>query len=161
MIGTALAELTWIETDRETIQAALNLFPVDIPDAADFCYDDEGWHSFTVEEYIDGSLMYDGTLRVKYASDGNVYSVDNYLCAYAYYGDVAILSPEEAYKQLKAGRFYGGEQFEYAKPTAITVTQCVLGYQNDTKGFYQPVYIFNLESPDGNYGYNVMIPAIK
>ena len=105
--------------------------------------------------------MYDGTLRVKYASDGNVYSVDNYLCAYAYYGDVAILSPEEAYKQLRAGRFYDGEQFEYAKPTAITVTQCVLGYQIDTKGFYQPVYIFNLESPDGNYGYNVMIPAIK
>ena len=161
MIGTALSDLTWIETDRKTIEAALNLFPVDIPDAADFCYEGDGWHSFTVHQYIDGSLMYDGTLRVRYASDGNVYSVEDYLCDYAYYSDVAILSPEEAYSQLKAGRFYDGEQFEYVHPAAITVTQCVLDYQIDTKGFYQPVYVFNLESPDGNYGYNVMIPAMK
>ena len=105
--------------------------------------------------------MYDGTLRVRYASDGNVYAVEDYLCDYAYCGDVAVISPEEAYNQLKAGRFYDGEQFEHAKPTAITVTQCVLDYQIDTKGFYQPVYLFDLESPDGTYGYQVMIPAMK
>ena len=161
MIGTALSDLTWTETDRGTIEDALAIFPVDIPGVADFCYEGDGYHNFTIHQYIDGSVMYDGTLRVRYASDGNVYSVEDYLCAYAYYGDVAILSPEEAYNQLKAGRFYDGEQFEHVKPTAITVTQCVLDYQIDTKGFYQPVYIFNLESPDGNYGYNVMIPAIK
>ena len=161
MIGTALSDLTWIETDRETIEDALAIFSVDIPATADFCYEGDGWHSFTVHQYIDGSLMYDGTLRVRYASDGNVYSVEDYLCDYAYYSDVAILSPEEAYSQLKAGRFYDGEQFEYVHPAAITVTQCVLDYQIDTKGFYQPVYVFNLESPDGNYGYNVMIPAMK
>lgn len=161
MIGTALSDLTWTKTDRKTIEDALTNFPVDIPDAAEFRYDGEGYHSFTVHQYIDGSLMYDGTLRVRYASDGNVYSVEDYLCDYAYYGDVAILSPEEAYKQLKAGRFYDGEQFEHVKPTAITVTQCVLDYQIDTKGFYQPVYIFFLESPDGTYGYHVTIPAMK
>lgn len=161
MIGSHEYELTWIEADRETIEDALAIFPVDIPATADFCYEGDGWHSFTVHQYIDGSLMYDGTLRVRYASDGNVYSVENYLCDYAYYSDVAILSPEEAYSQLKAGRFYDGEQFEYVHPAAITVTQYVLDYQIDTKGFYQPVYVFNLESPDGNYGYNVMIPAMK
>ena len=161
MIGTALAEFTWIETDRKTIENALANFPVDIPDAAEFRYDGEGWHSFTVHQYIEGGFMYDGTLRVKYASDGKVYSIEDYLCDYTHYGDVAILSPEEAYNQLKAGRFYDGEQFEHAKPTAITVTQCVLDYQIDTKGFYQPVYIFFLESPDGTYGYHVTIPAMK
>ena len=161
MIGSHEYELTWIEADRETIEDALAIFPVDIPSTADFCYEGDGWHSFTVHQYIDGSLMYDGTLRVRYASDGNVYSIEDYLCDYAYYSDVAILSPEEAYSQLKAGRFYDGEQFEYVHPAAITVTQCVLDYQIDTKGFYQPVYVFNLESPDGNYGYNVMIPAMK
>lgn len=161
MIGSSDYELTWVETDRKTLEDALALFPVDIPDAAEFHYEGDGWHCFTVHQYIDGALMYDGTLCVRYASDGNVYSVDDYLCGYAYCGDVAILSPEEAYSQLKAGRFYDGEQFEYAKPTAITVTRCVLDYQIDTKGFYQPVYIFDLKSPDGTYGYNVMIPAMK
>ena len=160
-IGTALSDLTWIKTDRETLEDALANFPVDIPDAAEFHYDGDGWHSFTVHQYIDGSLMYDGTLRVKYASDGNVYSVKDYLCDYTHYGDVAILSPEEAYNQLKDGRFYDGEYFERSQPSAITVTQCVLDYQIDTKGFYQPVYIFFLESPDGTYGYHVTIPAMK
>ena len=160
-IGTALSDLTWIKTDRETLEDALVNFPVDIPDAAEFRYDGEGWHSFTAHQYIEGSLMYDGTLRVKYASDGNVYSVKDYLCDYTHYGDVAILSPEEAYNQLKAGRFYDGEYFERSQPSAITVTQCVLDYQIDTKGFYQPVYIFFLESPDGTYGYHVTIPAMK
>jgi hypothetical protein len=161
MIGAAHSDLTWIETDRETIEDALSIFPVDIPDAAEFRYDGEGYHSFTIHQYIDDSVMYDGTLRVKYASDGNVYAVEDYLCDYAYYGDVAVISPEEAYSQLKAGRFYDGEQFEHIQPTAITVTQCVLDHQVDTKGFYQPVYLFDLESPDGTYGYQVMIPAMK
>lgn len=160
-IGSSDYELTWIEADRKTIENALAIFPVDIPDAADFRYEGEGWHSFTVHQHIEGGFMYDGALRVKYASDGKVYSVEDYLCDYAYYGDVAILSPEEAYSQLKAGRFYDGAQFEHVQPTAITVTQCVLDYQIDTKGFYQPVYIFDLESLDGTYGYNVMIPAMK
>ena len=161
MIGAAHSDLTWIETDRETIQAALNLFPVDIPDAAEFRYEGEGYHCFTVHQYIYDSVMYDGILRVRYASDGKVYSVEDYLCDYAYYDDIAVISPEEAYSQLKAGRFYDGEQFEHIQPTAITVTQCVLDYQVDTKGFYQPVYLFDLESPDGTYGYQVMIPAMK
>ena len=161
MIGTALSDLTWTETDRGTIEDALAIFPVDIPGSADFCYEGDGYHSFTVHQYIDGSVMYDGTLRVRYASDGNVYSVEDYLCDYAYCGDVAVISPEEAYNQLKAGRFYDGEQFEHIQPTAITVTQCVLDHQVDTKGFYQPVYLFDLESLDGTYGYQVMIPAMK
>ena len=161
IIGSSNYELTWVETDRETIEEALANFPVDIPEAAEFRYEGEGWHSFTVHQYIEGGFMYDGTLRVQYASDGNVYYVEDYLYNYAYYGEVAILSPEEAYSQLKAGRFYDGEYFEKVQPIAISVTQCVLAYQNDAKGFFHPVYIFGLESPDGAIGSQVMIPAMK
>ena len=63
--------------------------------------------------------------------------------------------------QLKAVRFYDDEYYEKVQPTAITVTQCVLAYQIDTKGFFRPVYIFGLESPDGAYRSQVMIPAMK
>lgn len=161
IIGSSNYELTWVETNRETIEEALAIFPVDIPEAAEFRYEGEGWHSFIVHQYIEGGFMYDGTLRVQYASDGNVYSVEDYLYNYAYYGEVAILSPEEAYSQLKAVRFYDDEYYEKVQPTAITVTQCVLAYQIDTKGFFRPVYIFGLESPDGAYRSQVMIPAMK
>ena len=50
---------------------------------------------------------------------------------------------------------------EYAKPKAVAVTQCALDYRVDTKGFYQPVYRFTLESPDNSYACDVIIPAMQ
>lgn len=151
----------WIETDRETIEKALEVYPVDIPAESEFYYEGDGRHNLTVYRHINGALMYGGTLRARYADTGKVEEVENRLCAYSYYEKVEIISPEEAFDSLKAGRFNDGGYFEHVHPTAVAVTECVLDYQVDTKGFYQPVYIFYLESTDCSYGYNVMIPAMK
>ena len=151
----------WTEADRQTIEKALEVYPADIPADAVFCYEGDGWHNFTVHHHIDGALMYDGTLRARYADSGKVEEVENLLCAYSYYKDVEIISPEAAYSRLKAGKFNDGGYFESAHPTAVSVNRCVLDYQVDTKGFYQPVYIFYVESLDGSYGYSIMIPAMK
>ena len=159
--GAHWDNIKWIEADRETIEKALENYPVDIPAQAEFYYEGDGWHNFTVYHHIDGALMYDGTLRARYADSGKVEEVENLLCAYSYYEEVDIISPEEAFDRLKAGKFNDGGYFESAHPTNVSVTDCVLDYQVDTKGFYQPVYIFYAESLDGSYGYNVMIPAKK
>ena len=151
----------WTEADRETIEKALADYPVDIPAQAEFNYEGDGWHNFSIYHHIDGALMYDGSLRARYADNGKVAEVENRLCAYSYYEEVDIISSEDAFERLKAGRFNDGGYFESARPSAISVTECVLDYQVDTKGFYQPVYIFYLKSPDNSYGYNVMIPAMK
>lgn len=154
-------DTNWTEADRETIEKALDGYPVDIPAEAEFDYEGNGWHSFTIHQYIDGAVMFDGTLRARYTEEGKVEEIDNHLCNYSYYEDVEVISPKEAYEQLKAGRFNDKGYFESAKPNEVTVTECALDYQVDTKGFYQPVYIFYLEAPDGSYGYNVMIPAMR
>jgi len=159
--GAHWNETQWTETDRETIEKALEAYPVDIPAQAEFYYEGDGWHNFTVYHHIDGALMYDGTLRARYADSGKVEEVENLLCAYSYYEEVEIISPEKAFDRLKSGRFNDGGYFESAHPTNVSITECVLDYQVDTKGFYQPVYIFYLESTDGSYGYHVMIPAMK
>lgn len=159
--GASWHDTIWTEADRETIEKALEVYPVDIPAQAEFYYESDGWHNFTVYRHIDGALMYDGTLRARYADTGKVEEVENRLCTYSYYEEVEIISPEEAYEHLKAGRFNDGGYFEYAKPKEVIVTECILDYQVDTKGFYQPVYIFYLEATDGSYGYNVMIPAMQ
>uniref|UniRef100_UPI004056158C VanZ family protein n=1 Tax=Acetatifactor sp. TaxID=1872090 RepID=UPI004056158C len=154
-------DTNWIETNRETIEKELEAYPVDIPSQAEFYYEGDGWHNFSVNRHINGALMYDGTLRARYSDTGKVEEIENRLCTYSYYEDVKIISPEEAFARLKAGRFNDGGYFERIHPTAISVTKCALEYQVDTKGFYQPVYIFYLKSTDGSYGYNVMIPAMK
>ncbi|MBQ6890906.1 MAG: VanZ family protein [Oscillospiraceae bacterium] len=161
MSGAHWEKTNWTQADRQTVEKALEAYPVDIPEQAVFSYEGDGWHSFTAYRQTDGALMYDGTLRARYADSGKVEVVENRLCAYSYYEEVKIISPQQALSQLKAGRFNDEGYFEYVRPKAVAVTACELTYQVDTKGFYQPVYIFSLKSPDGAYADRVMIPAKK
>ena len=151
----------WTEADRETILKALEKYPLQIPETAEFIVDGDGWHRFQVSQYADGENVYDGVLRVRYGADGLVREIENRLLCYSYYRDVAVISPEEAYQRLQAGRFNDEGYFAYKKPAQVTVLSCGLAYRVDTKGFYQPVYVFDVSAPDGSYQDQILIPAMK
>lgn len=151
----------WCNADRETIEAALSHLPVWIPEYAEFVVEGEGWHTFTVDQHIDGAVMVDGVLRCRYAADGTIRKVENKLLSYTYYDTVTICSPQEAFEEMNGGNFGDGGFFESRKPSQVRVISCSLGYAIDTKGFYQPVYYFEVMSPDGGYAYRIMIPSMK
>ncbi len=151
----------YVEADRETMEAALAKYPVFIPDYAEFTVEGEGWHSFTVERHIDGAMMVDGKLRCRYAEDGTIRELQNNLLSYTYYDTVSVISPEDAYQRLCNGEFYDGGFFENKNPADVSVFTCTLSYEIDTKGFYQPVYYFDVASADGNYQDYIMIPAMQ
>lgn len=151
----------WIDSDRTAIVEALSRYPVQIPESAEFTIEGDGWHSFTSQQYIDGDVLIDGTLRVRVAENGSIREIENQLLSYTYYRSVNIITPEEALALLKTGRFSDEDYFERINPSTIAITQCVLEYQVDTKGFYQPVYTFYLEYGSDTYGNIVMIPAMK
>ena len=94
------------------------------------------------------------------AEDGSIREIENGLLSYTYYRDAALISPEEAFARLTAGRFNDEGLFERVKPTEVRILSCDLEYRVDTKGFYQPVYAFGVESVDGSYRYQIVIPAI-
>ena len=50
--------------------------------------------------------------------------------------------------------------FESLNSTEVTVLSCKVGYEVDTKGFYQPVYIFEVLIPETGTLYTI-IPAMK
>lgn len=152
-------EQKWIETDRVTVSSALQQYSLQIPDDAVFSADGDGWHSFTADCLISGEIMFDGVLRCRYADDGKIYRIENNLIAYTKWGEAAIISPEEAFNALCSGNFSGGEYFERYKPENIRVVGSELDYRIDTKGFYRPVYIFDLVSTDGAYQSSVMVSA--
>jgi hypothetical protein len=154
-------EPVWIDADRDTVVKALERFPVLIPESAEFCVEGDGWHVFSADQITDGAVLLDGMLRVRIAEDGSVREIENSLLSYSYYSDAEVISPMEAYSRLCAGKFRDGDFFEMKKPAKISVTSCVLEYRVDTKGFYQPVYVFDLESPDGDYHSHALIPALK
>lgn len=149
----------WVDADRETVTAALAQFPLVIPEGTVFSVDGDGWHCFTADRLVSGTLMYDGVIRCRYAGDGKAYRVENNLIAYTYYGETALISPEEAFRDLCAGKFSGGESFEHYHPEEVRVTSAALKYRCDTKGFYRPVYVFELVSTDGAYQSRVLVDA--
>ena len=151
----------WVDADRATIEAALSHLPVFIPEYAEFTAEGDGWHTFTVDQHMDGAVMVDGKLRCRYAEDGTIREVENLLLSYTYHDVVAVISPEKAYKQLCDGKFYDRGFFEYMNPSNVNILSCTLEYEIDTKGFYQPVYYFEAVSPDGTYSDRIMIPAMK
>ncbi len=151
----------WAEADRETIEIALKKFPCLIPDYAEFTVQEDGWHSFTVDKHIDGAMMIDGELRCRYSEDGIVREIHNNLLSYTYHDSVAIISPEKAYQRLCDGKFNDGGFYENKAPADVLVISCKFGYEIDTKGFYQPVYYFEVESENGNYLDTIMIPAMQ
>ena len=151
------------EPDREEIEQALEQYSIDVPEAAVFATEDDGWYSFTCDQVIDGALMLDGTLRVRHevTEDYSHLEIENYLIWYSHYQDVPILSPMEAYQELLRGNFEYAEALKYDAGDAVSVISCELDYEIDTKGFYQPVYRFEISLPGTEYICPAMIPAMK
>lgn len=65
----------------------------------------------------------------------------------------------EAFEQMKQGNFNGGV-FEMRSPKNVTILSCELEYRVDTKGFYQPVYMFKVMYDGVEDQLKIMIPAL-
>lgn len=154
-------EPVWANADRETVLKALEKYPLQIPDSAEFLAEGDGWYSVTIHQLVNESLLFDGILRVRYTQDGTIREIENNLLSYTYYRDVEVISPEEAYQRLQAGKFNDEGYFEHKNPRQVSVASCNLEYRVDTKGFYQPVYVFAVASPDGDYQSRILIPALQ
>lgn len=150
----------WDVVDRDVIETALEKYPIAIPDVAEFESEGEGWYSFTCSQHIDGSMMLDGTLRVRYGVEDTIRRIENNLVWYTYYKDAPIISPEAAFEELKSGFFGSAEMLKSDSFDSVTVISCKLAHEIDTKGFYQPVYSFEVLIPDTGT-LVVMIPAMK
>ena len=149
------------DADREVVLEALEKYSLAIPDSAEFNIEGDGWHSFTINQQKDGELLYDGVLRIRYAQDGSIWEIENHLLPYTYCRDVDVISPEEAFERLTAGKFNDEGLFEYVNPARVFILECILEYRVDTKGFYQPVYAFEVKSSDESYRYRILIPAMR
>lgn len=151
----------WGEGDRETIEKALEKYGISVPVSAEFAVLGEGWHSFFCCQQQEGDYFWDGILRVRYCENGSLREIENGLLSYSYYSQVEIIGAQGAYEQLIAGKFNDEGLFERVKPSQVAVLGWSMEYRVDTKGFYQPVYVFEVASQDGTYQSSIVIPAVK
>ena len=107
----------------------------------------------TCEDFSQGFIIVN--LSDKQTPAGIIYDVsDNKMV-----GEKDIISLQEAYEALLSGEFSLYNPLQ--KGDTLTVTEVRLDYTYDTKGYYQPVYVFTgaVNAPD--FTVEILIPAIK
>ena len=153
------AEPVWVEGTRLELEKALKPYPVMVPEYAEFSYKKDGYAEFKVDKHLDGAVMVDGLIRCRYADDHTVRKIENKLDSYIHYDFENVITPEQALTKLKQGHFQE-ESFAYSLPKEVDINACTLSYEIDSKGFYQPVYVFQIQFDEIEIPLSVKIPAI-
>ena len=152
-------EPTPAETSREAIERMLAGYGINIPESAEFSYLHSGIHVFTIEDVTDDSTTIRGRISCVYNEDGSLSKINNSLVYHSFHGQETIISENEAFEKLCLGEF-NDKTGSLENASEVTVTSCTLEYQVDTKGFYQPVFIFEVATDVNDESLTVMIPAL-
>jgi len=143
------------DASEEEILQALAEYGIKLPEGAIFSYSSETGYTFTLERIELNDVIYDGQLTCDYYDNGKFSKIRNGIKQFEVYKEFKICSEQEAYEQIIDGNFVcrvnPGEKIE--------IKQVSMGYMLDTKGFYQPVYNFDV-SVNGEE-LQIQIPAIK
>ena len=164
-------DLRHIEKDGTSeieLRSALEKLGIDVPGAARFIVvnREKGRYAFQAESVVEDGVLTDGELTCWVAEDGVLFRVDNALSVSTLQGDAAVISSEEAYDRLCAGRFSWRDvpMFDALSPKRVRVVACNLEYLTDSKGFRQPVYMFTLlddrDAERGGSGWSTFVPAL-
>lgn len=148
-----------VRSDPETgisqskVFAILQTYGIELPEDAEFTETEDGSYQIIVDMADMGEYYLNGTLYCEII-DEDVFYMRNYLMKLEPYKEYELISEQEAYERLLAGKFE-----LYAQIDEIIIKDLELVYTMDSKGFYQPVYQFNLEETNGETA--ISIPAIK
>lgn len=143
------------DANREDVESALEKLGIKITENAKFEIDERNQYIFTVNmEPIDNRFI-DGTLTCRYYEDFTVKTVYNNISVYKKVTEKEIISEDEAYKEILNGRFIRYN----TKIETITIKDVNLVYKVDSKGYYVPIYEFDVLI-NGNTN-KIYIKAIK
>lgn len=141
------------ELDEAAARKLLEDYAITLPEGAEFQDSGYGWHTFTVPmSQVDGEWLY-GTVRLDCVGEDSVDRIENHLVKLQAVGEVELVSEQEAWEKVQAGKFTPWVDFPEEFPLAVTGVR--LDYQADTKGFMQPVYRFAVSSSEGNGEFTV------
>lgn len=126
---------------RSEIETALAQFGIQVPIEADFLDKGGGTYICTVEEIDTGGLC-KGSISCTYNEHGKISSFHNGMITYQKPRECEIISEQEAYGQIQAGKFRGEDYSYDQKIASIEIDTAALTYAADSKGFDQPVYSF-------------------
>ncbi len=130
---------------EEEVRAAVKEAGFFIPEGAEFTNLENGTYRFLANCILYEDFVYDGQVNVTYNSLGKIENLDYNIIKCTAYKDFPIITEEEAYTRIADGIFLYEPAFE---PKHIVVNDIFLAYEVDSKGFYQPIYIFECNIDD-------------
>ena len=144
--------------DREAVENALASAGVKLPEGTEFENVGDGSYRFLADQIRDDEVMYDGSLTCTYTAEGKISAFTNGIMECKKHSDFDVRSEKEAYEQITEGKFQYfadrnvSDRAESEK-TVLRILGVKTGYSIDSKGFYQPVYLFDAEI-DGDEEFN-------
>ena len=141
---------------EEEVAAVLEGMLVFLPEGMRFENQGNGGYRFTADKLVADDVMYDGTVACTYLENGKISDLDYNLIAYQNYKCYEVLSEQEAYEKIEAGDFLFGKM---SGNYEVVTSKVSLEYEIDSKGFYQPVYVF--EAKVNGEDARIRIPAIR
>ncbi len=146
-----------MDATEEEIRAALDDIGIFVPKEAVFKNKEDGNYNFMADRLVDENKIYDGYIECVYYEDGQFGEINYQMLTLEAYKTVEIISEAEAQAQIKDGKFHYWRQNDGL--LEIEIIGVERGYEMDTKGFYQPVYLFDAVVDD--FKTQITIPAIK
>ena len=124
----------------------LQEFGIYIPKAAEFENVGKGQYRFTADMCKEGDLIYDGELTLNcYGKKGEISWISNDIVACKVYKQYSTRSQQEAYERIVEEKFTY-PIWAWKEKETIKVEKPYIDYQMDSKGFYQPVYVFPVDA---------------
>lgn len=127
------------DTDEQTLTFSLQEMGITIPDTAQFERTDVGRYEWKINQFETDNQLIDGTLKVAYYQDKTIKSVVNNIVAYEKVREIKLKSEQQAYNELLDGNFKVYDK----NIKEMQIQQVKLAYELDSKGFYQPIYVFS------------------
>lgn len=127
---------------EKDVKLALQELGINIPENARFGRDEKrNQYLFSINMDKQGDKLINGEIRCNYYSDNSIKYFENNILTYDIVTEKEIMSQQEAYQEILDGKFKG---FTIDEIKSILIKGMELEYQIDSKGFYVPVYKFDV-----------------
>ena len=143
------------DATEEVIVEALSKYGIRIPNDSIFYYSSNVGYVFEAEQIEMDGIVYDGILACDYYENGKFATIRNNISQFNAYKEFEICSEQEAYEHILEGKFVSA----FDVGSKIELGQVSLDYMLDTKGFYQPIYVFEVCGEEEHLW--IQVPAMK
>lgn len=143
-LNEPFSEKDKVKTDisEQEVRKVLEKYGIIVPKKAVFSKT-EGRYRFSVEKFMENGSMMDGQISGELSEDGKILEVHYGLKQCKIYKSFKGISEQEAFKQICSGKFW--YPYRREDKLSVLVKECKIGYETDSKGYYQPVYLFDCE----------------